>query len=206
MQGNTTQGNKLNGMRVAILVDTDFEQAEMVEPRKALEAAGAKVTLISTQAGQTQGMNHDQKADKFNVDMTLDQANPDDFDALQLPGGALNADKLRTVPKALEFVRDFDEKNKPMAIICHAPWVLVSANLTNGRNLTSYYTIQDDIRNAGGHWLDEAAVRDRNWVTSRSPKDIPNNFNPAMIELFAEFHSRRQQQQQQHPGVVFASQ
>src|SRR5882762_7404530 len=107
MQG---QEKKLNGMRVAILVDTDFEQVEMTEPRKALESAGAKVTLISTQAGQTQGMNHDQKADTFKVDMTLDQANPDDFDALQLPGGALNADTLRTVPQALEFVKDLTRK------------------------------------------------------------------------------------------------
>jgi len=201
MQG---QEKKLNGMRVAILVDTDFEQAEMTEPRKALEAAGAKVTLISTQAGQTQGMNHDQKADTFKVDMTLDQANPDDFDALQLPGGALNADTLRTVSKALEFVKAFDEKDKPMAIICHAPWMLASANLVKGRNLTSYYTIQDDIRNAGGHWLDEAAVRDHNWVTSRSPDDIANNFNPAMIELFTEFRTRRQEQQK-HPCVVYTS-
>ena len=187
MQG---QRNTLNGMRVAILVATDFEQAELVEPRKALEQAGAKVTLISPKSGQIKGMNHDQMADTFNIDITLDQANPDDFDALHLPGGALNADFLRAVPKALEFVRDFDEKNKPISIICHAPWLLVSANLVNGRNLTSYYTIQDDIRNAGGHWLDEPAVRDRNWVTSRQPDDIPNNFNPAMIELFRSSNLR----------------
>jgi protease I len=200
MQG---QRNQLNGMRVAIVVDTDFEEAEMVEPRKALETAGARVTLISTKPGQTQAMDHDQKSKTYKVDMTLDQARPDDFDALHLPGGALNADVLRTIPKALEFVRDFDEKNKPVAAICHAPWVLVSANLVCGRNLTSYYTVQDDIRNAGGHWLDEPAVRDRNWVTSRQPDDIPNNFNPAMIELFAEFQSKNQQQKTK--GVVYAS-
>jgi|SRR5579883_575207 protease I len=199
-QGN--QSNQLSGMRVAILVDTDFEQAEMVEPRKALEQCGAKTVLISPQAGQVQGMHHDQKADMFKVDLQLDQANPDDFDALLVPGGALNADKLRMVPKAQEFVIKFDEKNKPMAVICHGPWLLVSSNLVNGRTLTSYYTLQDDIRNAGGHWLNESAVRDRNLVTSRFPQDIPN-FNKAMIELFMEAKSGNLQQKytQEHVTV-----
>lgn len=200
MQGN--QSNQLNGMRVAILVDTNFEQAEMVEPRKALEQAGAQTVLISPQSGQVQGMNHDQMADKFNVDMQLDQANADDFDAVVVPGGALNADKLRMVPKARDFVTKFDEKNKPMAVICHGPWLLVSSHLVNGRTLTSYYTLQDDIRNAGGHWLDESCVRDRNLVTSRFPQDIPN-FNKAMIELFMEAKSGKLQQQytQEHVTV-----
>lgn len=179
------QGNQLNGMRVAIIVADDFEQAEMTEPRKALEQAGAQITVISTKPGQVMGMNHDQKADSFNVDTTLDQANPDDFDGVLLPGGALNADFLRMNPKAQNFVKQFDSKGKPIAIICHAPWLLVSANLVKGRTLTSYQTIQDDIRNAGGNWVDQEVVRDRNWVTSRSPKDL-GAFNPAIVSLFAE--------------------
>ena len=178
------QGNTLQGMRVAIIVDNDFEQAELTEPKKALEQAGAQVTVISPQTGQVTGMNHDVKADTFKVDMPLDQANPNDFDALMLPGGALNADALRMVPKAQTFVKDFDTKGKPMAIICHAPWLLVSANLVKGRTMTSWASIQDDLRNAGANWVDQEMVRDRNWVTSRSPKDL-GAFNPAMVQLFA---------------------
>jgi protease I len=175
----------LNGMRVAILVNDDFEQVEMTEPRKALENAGARTVLISTHAGQVQAFNHDEKADQFNVDLVLDQANPDDFDAMLLPGGALNADSLRMVRKAQDFARQFDQDGKPMAVICHAPWLLVSSGLVDGRRLTSYYTLQDDIRNAGGNWQDREVIHDRNWVTSRSPKDLPA-FNQAMIDLFAE--------------------
>ena len=179
------QGNQLNGMRVAIVVTDDFEQVELTEPKKALDQAGATTKIISTHPGQVTGMNHDVKADTFNVDMTLDQANPNDFDAVMLPGGALNADALRMVPQAQQLVRQMQQAGKPMAIICHAPWLLVSSGLVRGRTLTSYYTIQDDIRNAGGNWVDQQMVRDGNWVTSRSPKDLPA-FNPAMIQLFSE--------------------
>jgi protease I len=182
------QKNTLDGMRVAIVAATDFEQAELAEPKKALEQAGANVKIVSPQAGEIQGVNHDVKADTFKVDMTLDQANPDDFDAVMLPGGALNADSLRMVMKARNFVQRMQESGKPIAFICHAPWLLVSSNLVKGRTLTSYYTIQDDVRNAGGNWVDQEVVRDRNWVTSRSPKDLPA-FNPAMIQLFAESRS-----------------
>lgn len=179
------QGNQLSGMRVAIVVTDDFEQVELTEPKKALDQAGATTKIISTHPGQVTGMNHNVKADTFNVDMTLDQANPNDFDAVMLPGGALNADALRMVPQAQQFVRQMQQAGKPMAVICHAPWLLVSAGLVRGRTLTSYYTIQDDIRNAGGNWVDQQMVRDGNWVTSRSPKDLPA-FNPAMIQLFSE--------------------
>src|SRR5437588_4684449 len=141
------QGNTLNGMRVAIVVTTDFEQVELTEPKKALEQAGATAKIVSPQPGTIQGMNHDVKADTFNVDMTLDQANPNDFDALMLPAGALNADALRMVPQAQQFAQEFQRAGKPMAVICHAPWLLVSSRLVRGRTLTSYYTIQDDIRN-----------------------------------------------------------
>jgi protease I len=185
----------LNGLRVAILVADDFEQAEMTEPKKALEQAGAQVTLISPKPGQVNGMNHDQKADSFKVDMTLDQANPHDFDAVMLPGGALNADFLRMQPKARAFVQQMDKTGKPMAAICHAPWLLVSSDLVKGRTLTSYYTIQDDIRNAGGKWVDQEMVRDRNLVTSRSPQDLPA-FNSAMVALFSEYKQHKLGQSQ----------
>ena len=135
------------------------------------------------------GFNHDAKADVFKVDDTLDRANPDDFDAVLLPGGALNADKLRMVPEARRFVQHFNQAGKPIAAICHAPWLLVSAGLVEGRTLTSYYTLQDDIRCAGGHWLDQELVHDRNWVSSRSPEDIPA-FNRGMLELFGEHMSQ----------------
>lgn len=178
------QNNTLTGKRVAILVTNDFEQAELVEPKKALEQAGATTKIIAPKSGQVQGMQHDQKANSFPVDLTLEQANPADFDAALLPGGVVNADALRMEPKAQEFVRALDRQGKPLAIICHGPWLLVSAGLVRGRTLTSYYTLQDDLRNAGATWLDQELVHDRNWVTSRSPKDLPA-FNRGMIELFA---------------------
>jgi protease I len=186
MQGT----QNLNGCRVAIIVADDFEQVEMTEPRKAFEQAGAKTTLISPKPGQVQGMNHDVKADRFPVDVTLDQARPEDFDALLIPGGALNADFIRMDEHARQFVRHFDQAGKPIAVICHGPWLLVSAGVVQGRRLTSYHTIQDDIRNAGGNWQDSEVVQDRNWVTSRSPKDLPA-FDRAAIALFAQ--SRKQQ-------------
>jgi protease I len=188
------QESKLNGMKVAILVADDFEQVEMTEPRKALQQAGAVTTIISPKPGQVTGMNHDVKADTFKVDMTLEQAKPQDFDAVLLPGGALNADFLRVDQKAQEFVRQMDQAGKPFAIICHAPWLLVSAELVKGRTLTSYHTIQDDIRNAGGSWQDRETVLDKNWVTSRSPKDIPA-FNKALLQLFGEQLQRGAMQQ-----------
>ena len=176
---------KLDGMRVAIIAATDFEQVELEEPQKALEHAGATTKIISNQSGKITGMKHDEKKDQFDVSLTLDYANPDEFDAVLLPGGALNADFLRLQPKAQEFVRRFDQAGKPIASICHAPWLLVSAGLVKGRHLTSYHTIQDDIRNAGGNWEDREVIRDRNWVTSRQPDDIPA-FNREMIKMFAE--------------------
>jgi protease I len=185
--------NKLDGVRVAILVTDDFEQAEFTEPKKALEQAGATVKVVSPKPGQITGMNHDVKADTFNVDMTLDQANPADFDAVMLPGGALNADALRMNPRAQEFVRQIDSSGRPIAFICHAPWLLVSAGCVKGRTMTSWPSIQDDIRNAGGTWVDKEMVRDRNWVSSRSPQDL-GAFNPAMVSLFAEYKDQKLQQ------------
>lgn len=179
------QQGSLSGVRVAIIVADDFEQVEMTEPRKALQDAGAETVLISPIQGQVHGMNHDVKADSFKVDMHIDQANPDDFDAVMLPGGALNADLLRMNQRARDFVRNFDSVGKPIAPICHAPWLLVSSGLVKGRRLAAYFTIQDDIRNAGGEWVDQEVVKDRNWVSSRQPSDIPA-FNREMIQLFAQ--------------------
>jgi protease I len=193
------QGNQLDGMRVAILVSNDFEQAEMTEPRKALEQAGATTTIISPEAGQVTGVNHDEKADSFKVDMTLDQANPNDFDAVLLPGGALNADFLRMNPQAQNFVKQIDSSGRPIAVICHAPWLLVSAGLVKGRTLTSYQTIQDDLRNAGANWVDQEMVRDRNWVSSRSPQDL-GAFNPAIVSLFSEYKQQKSQRQDTIPA------
>ena len=189
------QHQKLSGMRVAILVSDDFEQAELTEPKKALEQAGAKITIISPNAGQVTGMNHDTKADSFKVDMTLDQANPNDFDAVMLPGGALNADFIRMNPKAQAFVKQIDQSGRPMAVICHAPWLLISSDCVKGRTLTSWPSIQDDIRNAGGNWVDKEMVRDHNLVTSRSPKDL-GAFNPAMVSLFSEYKNLKSQPKQ----------
>jgi protease I len=178
----------LQGMRVAILATDGVEDAELKEPRKAMEKAGARTTLFAPKAGRIYSMNHHDKAAQYDVDKTLEEADATEFDAVLLPGGALNADTLRVQPRAQQFVREMDQAGKPMAIICHAPWLLVSADLVRGRTLTSYHTIQDDIRNAGGKWQDEEVVRDRNWVSSRQPSDIPA-FNRAMVDLFSE--SRR---------------
>lgn len=181
---------KLSHMRVAILASGGFEQAELEKPRKALEEAGAKTFVIAPKSGKIQGFEHDERGDKVSVDMTLDKAQPNDFDAVLLPGGALNADFLRAEKKAREFVRSIDQANKPIAMICHAPWLLVSAGLVKGRTMTSYHTIQDDIRNAGGNWKNEEVIRDGNWVSSRQPADIPA-FNREMIALFSEPAAKR---------------
>jgi protease I len=179
----------LRGMRVAILATNGVEQPELTEPRKALDEAGARTTLIAPKAGKIKAMKHDQPGDEFDVDMTLNQASPEEFDAVLLPGGALNADSLRMENAAQEFVRFMDDSGKPIAVICHGPWLLISAGLVDGRTLTSYYTIQDDIRNADGQWMDKEVVRDQNWVSSRQPSDIPV-FNQEMIKLFSEHPTR----------------
>ncbi len=166
------EGKVLEGMKVAILATDDFEQVELTDPKRALEEAGAKTTVIAPHAGAVQGFKHDAKGDTVPVDKTIDEVDPKDFDAVMLPGGALNADALRVNKKAQEFVQKIDRAKKPIAVICHGPWLLVSAGLVKGRRMTSYHTIQDDIKNAGGNWEDSEAVRDRNWLSSRSPKDL----------------------------------
>lgn len=175
----------LTNLRVAVLATDGFEETELTEPVKALKEAGARVEILSTKSGQIQAFRHHDKGIMVSVDRLLDQAQPREYDAVLLPGGALNADILRMEPKVQSFLQEMQQAGKPFALICHAPWELVSANLVKERTLTSYYTIQDDIQNAGGNWVDQEVVVDGNWVTSRQPDDIPA-FNREMLKLFAQ--------------------
>jgi protease I len=177
--------NDLKNKRVAILVGDGFEQVEMTEPRKALQDAGAKTELVSPAKQEVQGWNHQQKAGKFPVDVELDAARPEKYDALLLPGGVMNPDQLRTNPKAVEFVKSFFREGKPVAAICHGPWMLVEADVVRGRAVTSWPSVKTDLRNAGAKWLDMEVVTDHGLVTSRKPDDIPA-FNRKMIEVFAD--------------------
>jgi protease I len=181
------ENGPLKGMLVAILATDGVEDSELREPRAALDQAGATTTLFAPKEGQIYSMKRHDKVDHFDVDKTLDKADPAQFDAVLLPGGAFNVDDLRVQPRAQQFVREMDRQGQPIAVICHAPWLLISAGIIRGRTLTSYHTIEDDIHNAGGNWQDEEVVRDKNWVSSRQPSDIPA-FNRAIIELFSERH------------------
>ena len=176
---------KLAGKKVAILVTDGFEQVEMTEPRKALKEAGAKTDLISLKPGQVKGWQHTQWGDSFPVDVTIDQAKSDDYDALVLPGGVMNPDKLRMNTQAVDFVRSFFQDHKPVAAICHGPWTLIEAGVVRGREMTSYPSIQTDLKNAGAKWVDREVVTDHGLVTSRKPDDLPA-FNRKMIEEIGE--------------------
>ena len=177
--------------RIAILAADGFEQVELEKPKQALEEAGATVSIVSPASKTIQGMHHADKGDTFDVDVPLDNAKPEDFDALMIPGGLMNPDTLRSTPAALEFTRAFFDAGKPVAAICHAPWVLIDARVVRGRKMTSWPAIQTDVKNAGGNWVDEEVVVDSGLVTSRKPDDIPA-FNRKMIEEFAEgFHARQ---------------
>jgi protease I len=182
---------ELNGKRVAILATDMFEQVELVEPRKAVEEAGADVDLVSLETGEIQGFNHYDKADKFPVDKAVSDVSADDYDALLLPGGVGNPDTLRTDEDAVAFVRSFVDQGKPVAAICHAPWMLVEAGVARGRKLTSFWSIKTDVKNAGGNWVDEQVVVDNGLVTSRSPDDL-SAFCPKVVEEFAEGKHDRQ--------------
>ena len=175
----------LTGKKVAILVDEGFEQVELIKPRKALERLGAQTQVVSPQEGEVRGWNVKRWGKSVAVDVPLHSADPSAFDALLLPGGVMNPDKLRMNPKAVEFVKHFIDARKPVAAICHGPWTLVEAGAVRGRTLTSWPSLQTDIRNAGGNWVDEEVVTDRGIVTSRKPDDI-RAFNKKMIEEFAE--------------------
>jgi protease I len=176
---------QLDGKKVAILVTDGFEQVEMTKPREALDEAGAETKIVSLKPGKIQGMHHADKGDKFDVDLTLDEARPEEFDALMIPGGLMNPDSLRSNVDALEFTRHFFREGKPIAAICHGPWVLIDAGVVRGRILTSWPAIKTDVKNAGGKWINEEVVVDNGLVTSRKPDDIPV-FNQKMIEEFCE--------------------
>jgi deglycase len=176
---------ELNGKRIAILATDMFEQVELVEPRKALDDAGAETEIVSLESGEIQGFNHYDKADKFPVDKTVKDVSVDDYDALLLPGGVGNPDTLRMDEHAVRFVRSFFEAGKPVGAICHAPWMLVEADVVRGRPVASWPSLKTDIRNAGGTWMDKQVVVDNGLVTSRKPDDIPA-FNEKIIEEFAE--------------------
>jgi deglycase len=180
----------LNGTKVAILVADGFEQAELVEPKKALDAAGAETLIVSPAKGQVQGWRHFDKADKFVVDVPLDKADAESFDALLLPGGVANPDQLRTLPKAVTFVRAFFDAGKPVAAICYGPWTLVEADVVGGRTLTSWPSLKTDLKNAGAHWVDREVVVDDGLVSSRKPDDI-QAFNSKMLEEFGKVRSTR---------------
>jgi protease I len=183
----------LQGKRVAMLVENGFEQVEMTSPRDALRQAGAQVDLISPQQSKVKGWNHTQWGDEFEVNVPLDEARPDRYDALVLPGGVMNPDKLRMNPKAVQFVKGFVDAGKPIAAICHGPWTLIEAGAVRGRRMTSYPSLQSDLRNAGAQWTDQEVVVDQGLVTSRNPNDLPA-FNAKMIEEVAEGAHRQQTQ------------
>jgi protease I len=176
---------QLKGKKVAILVTDGFEQVELTEPRQALDDAGATTKIVSPQEGRVKGWNHSFWGDEFMVNVPLASADANDFDALLLPGGVMNPDKLRRNEQALQFVRAFFDAGKPVAAICHGPWTLIDAGVVKGRKLTSYETIQTDLKNAGAKWVDEEVVVDNGLITSRKPDDIPA-FNQKIIEEFAE--------------------
>ncbi len=180
-----TSAQKLDGKKVAILVADGFEQVELTEPKKALEAAGAKASIVSPAKGKVKGWKHVEWGDELAVDVPLDTADASTFDALLLPGGVMNPDHLRGNPKAVAFVKKFFDEGKPVAAICHGPWTLIEAGVVKGRKLTSFATIQTDLKNAGAEWVDQEVVVDMGLITSRKPDDIPA-FNKRMIEEFAE--------------------
>jgi len=177
---------ELQGKRIAFLMANEgVEQVEYFEPRKAVEKAGAEVEVISTESGQVQGFDHLDKGETWQVDKTTSEARAEDYDGVVLPGGVANPDRLRTDRDAVRFLREFFAAGKPVGVICHAPWMLVEADLVDGREIASWPSLQTDIRNAGGNWVDEEVVVDSGLVTSRKPDDLPA-FNSKIVEEFAE--------------------
>jgi deglycase len=183
--------DKLQGKRVAFLATDMVEQVELTEPWKAIKDAGATPELVSLEEGEIQGFNHYDKADRFKVDRTVEEASADDYDALVIPGGVGNPDTLRMDENAVEFTRQFFEQGKPMGVICHAPWMLVESGVVRDRTVTSWPSLRTDIRNAGGNWVDREVVVDNGLVTSRKPDDLPA-FNAKIVEEFAEGLHERQ--------------
>ena len=176
---------ELNNKKIAILVADGFEQVELTKPKQAFEDAGAQAHIVSPNNDKVQGWNHYDKADFFDVDVPLEQAKANDYDALLLPGGLANPDQLRTKDKAVQFVKSFFDAGKPVAAICHGPWTLVEADAVKGRTVTSFPSLQTDLKNAGANWVDMEVVEDNGLITSRNPDDLPA-FNAKAIELFAK--------------------
>jgi protease I len=194
----------LNGKKIAILVANGFEQVEMTKPRQAVEKAGAKTELISPEKGKVQGMQKDEPGDEFNVEVPLSDAKAQNYDALLLPGGVANPDKLRIEPRAIEFISEIFQAGKPIAAICHGPWTLIEVGATKGRTMTSWPSLKTDLRNAGANWVDQEVVSDRGIVTSRKPDDIPA-FNEKMIEAFSQgsqSHGQARSSQSRQPAAM----
>ena len=182
----------LKGMKVAILITDGFEQVEMVKPRRALDDAGAETQIVSPKQDKVRGWQFTEWGDEFPVDVTLDRADPESFEALLLPGGVMNPDTLRMLPKAVAFVKAFFSGSKPVAVICHGPWTIIEAGEARGRRIASWPSLKTDLRNAGAEWVDEKLVTDRNVVSSRKPDDIPA-FNRGMIDLFSRSKGQTRQ-------------
>ena len=185
---NQSTGTTLDGLRVAILATDGFEQSELLEPRKALDAAGAETDVVSPKDGKVRGWNHKEWGQEVDVDQSLDSVDAKDYDALLLPGGVMNPDTLRMQPKAVAFVKAFFDARKPVAAICHGPWTVVEAGVAEGYKMTSWPSLKTDIENSGGEWVDQEVVVDGNLITSRKPDDIPA-FNRELVKLFGESKS-----------------
>lgn len=179
----------LIGLKVAVLVDDGFEQIELLEPRKALNQAGAETSIVSPKNDRVRGWNFTEWGDELSVDVALDRARPQDFDALLLPGGVINPDALRIQPKAIDFIKAFFDAGKPVASICHGPWTIIEAGAARGRRIASWPSLKTDLKNAGAEWVDHEVVVDGNLVTSRKPDDIPA-FNREMIGLFSRVRTQ----------------
>jgi protease I len=183
--------DNLEGVKVAILVTDGFEQVELIEPRQALDEAGADTQVVSPKDERVRGWNFTEWGDEVAVDVPLDRARPQDFDALLLPGGVMNPDNLRMQPEAVAFVQAFFDARKPVAVICHGPWTVIEAGAARGRRIASWPSLKTDLRNAGAEWVDQEVVVDANLVSSRKPADIPA-FNREMLNLFSQAHQLAQ--------------
>jgi protease I len=190
MQGGILATQQLSGKRVAILVTDGFEEVELLKPREALEQAGAKTQIVSPKDGKVKSWRFTEWGTDLQVDVPLNQAKNEQFDALLLPGGVINPDKLRMEPQAVAFVKSFFDAGKPVAAICHGPWTIIEAGHARGRRIASWASLKTDIKNAGAEWVDQEVVRDGNLVSSRKPDDIPA-FNRAIIELFSQSREAR---------------
>jgi protease I len=193
--------DELRNKRIAALVENGFEQVELTDPKQALESAGAKVDIVSPQRDKVKGWEHTKWGDEFRVDRPLSDAHAADYDALLLPGGVMNPDRLRTNPQAVSFVKEFVDAHKPIAAICHGPWTLIEAGAVKGRTMTSWPSLQSDLKNAGARWVDQECVVDNGLVTSRKPDDLPA-FNRKMIEEFAEGVHDRRPNEPSHAGAA----